>query len=275
MIKKYLVVRLLDNEGRIHIFTSALQKLQLWTIANFIIEVVHPFMGADIFKTIKRAKKSQEDLLFGYTFIMFNKYKIFIEKYISPNIVEWTLFKSKLRLKKFKKDETILYMGDICDELHFIESGLARAYMISEEGKDYTWSIFFNDENAQMTNLFVVDYDSFLNQTPSTLHIEALEDTTVISVDYKDIQFVYDKLKKGERFGRLMSEEAYSYLHKKAIESQIKTAEERFEDFMEKTPYLLKKVPQYHIATFLGMTPQYLSMLKKERKLNQLNDKPL
>ena len=198
---------------------------------------------------------------------MFDKYKKFIERYISHNFVEWTIFKSKLKIEQFKKGETILYMGDVSETLRFIDNGLARAYMISEEGKDYTWSIFFNDENAQMTNLFVVDYDSFLNQTPSTLYIEALEDTTLIAIDYRDVQFLYDKLKKGERFGRLMSQEAYSYLHQQSIDRQIKTADERFEDFMKKTPYLLEKVPQYHIATFLGMTPQYLSMLKKERKL--------
>ena len=198
---------------------------------------------------------------------MFRKYKIFIEKYISHNFVEWRIIKSKLKVEVFTKGETILHMGDVCQTLRFIDSGLARAYMISEEGKDYTWSIFFNDENAHMTNLFVVDYDSFLNQTPSSFNIEALEDSVLISIDYKDVQFLYDKLKKGERFGRLMSQEAYSYLHKQSIDRQIKTAEERFKDFMEKTPYLLEKVPQYHIATFLGMTPQYLSMLKKEMKL--------
>ena len=198
---------------------------------------------------------------------MFRKYKIFIEKYISHNFVEWRIFQSKLKVEYFKKGETILHVDDVCQTLRFIDSGLARAYMISEEGKDYTWSIFFNDDNAHMTNLFVVDYDSFLNQTPSSFHIEALEDSVLISVDYQDVQFIYDKLKKGERFGRLMSQEAYSYLHKQSIDRQIKTAEERFKDFMKKTPYLLEKVPQYHIATFLGMTPQYLSMLKKEKKL--------
>jgi len=198
---------------------------------------------------------------------MFCKYKKFIDRYISHNFVEWTLFKSKLTIEYFQKGETILHIGDVCKKLYFIDSGLARAYMISEEGKDYTWTIFFNDKNAHMTNLFVIDYDSFINQTPSLLNIEALEDSILFSVDYKDVQFLYDKLKRGERFGRLMSQEAYSYLHRQTIDRQIKTAEERFEDFMKKTPYLLEKVPQYHIATFLGMTPQYLSILKKERKL--------
>jgi len=193
---------------------------------------------------------------------MYKKYKIFIEKYISYNLIEWNLFKSKLKIKRYKKGQTIHHIGDICTKLAFINSGLARAYMIGEDGKDYTWSIFFNDKNSHMTNLFVVDYDSFINQTESNLSIDAIEDCELFVIDYRDVQFLYDKLKKGEKFGRLMSQEAYSYLHNMMIDRQLKTAKERFDDFMQKTPYLLDKVPQYHIATFLGITPQHLSRLK-------------
>jgi uncharacterized protein YerC len=63
-----------------------------------------------------------------------------------------------------------------------------------------------------------------------------------------------------------MSEEAYTYLHDLVVERETKSATERFENFVEKTPFLLEKVPQYHIATFLGITPQHLSRLKKEYK---------
>jgi len=193
---------------------------------------------------------------------MYKNYRAFIEKYVSLNFLEWNLFKSKVKIKRYKKGQTIHHIGDICTKLAFINSGLARAYIIGEDGKDYTWSIFFNDENSHMTNLFVVDYDSFTNQTESNLSIEAIEDCELFIIDYIDIQFMYDKLKKGERFGRLMAQEAYSYLHKMAIDRQLKTAKERFDEFMQKTPYLLDKVPQYHIATFLGITPQHLSRLK-------------
>ncbi len=117
-----------------------------------------------------------------------------------------------------------------------------------------------------MTNLFLVDYDSFINNTPSHITIDAIEDCELLVVDYEDLQFVYDKLKKGKRLGRLMSQEAYSYLHKKSIDRELKTANERFEEFMQSTPYLLEKVPQYHIATFLGITPQHLSRLKRSYK---------
>jgi len=198
---------------------------------------------------------------------MFSKYKQFIKRYISYNFIEWNLFKSKLVIEKFKKGETILHMGDTCEALRFINSGLARAYIINEEGKDYTWSIFFNDKNSHMINLYVVDYDSFLNQTESTLTIEALDDCEFITISYKDVQYLYDTLKKGERFGRIMSQEAYIYLHKQTVDRQSKTAEERFHEFMQKTPHLLDKVPQYYIASLLDITPQYLSQLKNSIKI--------
>ena len=194
---------------------------------------------------------------------MFTKYKQFMDNYISYNFIEWKLMTSKMKMKNYKKGETIHHMGDICTELLFINSGLARAYMVDKNGKDYTWSIFFNDENSHMTNLFLVDYDSFLNQSESNLSIEALEDCELVAIAYDDVQLLYGKLKYGGNFGRLMSQEAYTYLHRLIIDRQLKSATERFDIFMETTPYLLEKVPQYHIATFLGITPQHLSRLKK------------
>ena len=194
---------------------------------------------------------------------MYEKYKEFLKQYISLNIIEWNIFKSRLKIKEFKKGDIILHQGDVCHELYFINSGLARGFVIGEDGKDFTWNIFFNDKNSGMTNFFPTDYDSFICQKSSTIHIEALEDTQIVSLVYDDAQFLYNTLKKGERLGRLLNAEAYSYLHNLIIERQTKSAKERFEDFMQKTPFLLEKVPQYHIATFLGITPQHLSRLKK------------
>jgi CRP-like cAMP-binding protein len=195
---------------------------------------------------------------------MFEKYKQFITKYLPLNLIEWQLFQSKLSIQRFQKGEVILHQGDICKTLYFMNEGLARGYIIDENGKDFTWCIYFNDTHADMTNLFVVEYDSFLHQKPSSIHIEALEICEVVAASFEDIQFLYHQLKKGERFGRLMAEEAYTYLHTTIIERQTKSAKERFEAFMKRTPYLLEKVPQYHIATLLGITPQHLSRLKKE-----------
>ncbi len=190
-------------------------------------------------------------------------YRAFIERYIAVNPLEWMLLQSKLTLITFHKGETIQSVGDVPDHLLFIHEGLARASILDEHGKDYTWSIYFNDPQSHMSNLFVVDYDSFITRSPSQLHIEALEDCTCVATAYEDIQFIYRSLKKGEQIGRLMAEEAYSYLHRTFIDRQSKSARERFEIFMTTTPHLLDKVPQYHIASYLGITPQHLSRLKK------------
>lgn len=161
-------------------------------------------------------------------------------------------------------------IGDVCDQLLFINNGLARAYILDENGKDYTWSIFFNDENSHMTNLFVVDYDSFINQSESKLSIEALADCELVGMHHSDLMLLYDKQKKSEHLGRILSQEAYSYIHNIIIDKQTKSAKERFDEFMNNTPpYLLDKIPQYHVATFLGgiTPPQHLSRLKKKNTL--------
>ena len=199
---------------------------------------------------------------------MFSKYRNFIQQYISLNFIEWNIVKSKLKIERYKKNDIIHNIDDICRKLMFINSGIARGFIIDENGKDRTWSIYFNDKNSHMTNLFVVDYDSFINQTPSKLEIVALEDCEMVVTNFQDIQFLYNNTKKGDRFGRLMGQEAYSYLHNFIIQRQTLTAKERFEHFIKNTPHLLDKVPQYHIATFLGITPQHLSRLKKSVKIN-------
>ncbi|MGB3962509.1 MAG: cyclic nucleotide-binding domain-containing protein, partial [Sulfurimonas sp.] len=126
---------------------------------------------------------------------MFSLYKNFIQRDLSFNVLEWKLIVSQLSLKTFQKGEIILHQGDICKELYFINSGLARGYVIDENGKDFTWSIFFNDTNAHMSNLFVTDYESFLHQKSSNIHIEALDDCEVVVTSFADIQFIYNNLK--------------------------------------------------------------------------------
>jgi len=195
---------------------------------------------------------------------MLTAYHAFISRYISFNRLEWEIIRSRLKIVEYQKGDTIHPIGDIPSQLLFMNHGLARAYMLDENGKDYTWSIYFNDARSHMSNLFVVDYDSFIRQAPSLLNIEALEDCQCVATSYDDIQFFFTQLKKGERFGRIMAEEGYSFLHKIFIDRQTKSAAERFEIFMDSTPHLLELVPQYHIASYLGITPQHLSRLKKE-----------
>jgi CRP-like cAMP-binding protein len=194
---------------------------------------------------------------------LYHPFRDFIRQYVSLNALEWRFMVSRLKIRTYQKGDIIHQMGDTCSEIRFIVSGLARIYMLDEHGKDYTWGICFNDENAEVVNRFVVDYDSFINQTPSHLSIEALEDCTLIVARHEDVAFVSKHSRKGEHFVNLMTQKAYSCLHYLSITRETKNARERFEEFVAKAPHLLDKVPQYHIATFLRITPQYLSQLKQ------------
>lgn len=197
---------------------------------------------------------------------MYKKYKEFIQKYVEIKEDEWELYTSKLQVESYKKDQIIHHAGDVCEKISFMNLGLARAYVLSNNGKDHTWNIMFNDTQSQMNNLFVVDYYSFITQKKSIMNIVAMEDCELFSMHRNDVEIFHKVLSKEETFSRHMSELAYTTLYERIVNREVKTAKERFEYFMKKTPYLLDKVPQYHIATYLGMTPQYLSQLKKESK---------
>ena len=195
---------------------------------------------------------------------IFKQYKNFFDRFISLNTEEWALFKSKSRLHHFNKGEVIHHVGDICKQLMFVNYGIIRSYVTDNRGNDYTWNILFNDKNSKIKNIFLVDYASFVNNEASQLSFEVLEDCQVLSIHYDDLQEVYRHSKNSERFGRLMAEQAYSHAHQLIIDRLTKTASTRYKELIKESPYLLEMISQHHIATFLGVTPQSLSRIKKE-----------
>jgi len=200
----------------------------------------------------------------GGNIVMYTKYKNFIDKYIDISLQDWEIYKSKIKIEYYKKGQIIHHAGEICNKIGFINSGLARVFVLNNDGKEYTWNILFHDEYSKTNNLIVVDYYSFLSRKESIMSIEILEDSEMLMLNYEDMQFLHKHVKSEAKMSRIMTEIAYITLYKKLMDRQLKTSEDRFIEFMQTTPYLLDKVPQYHIATYLGMTPQYLSQLKKE-----------
>ena len=195
---------------------------------------------------------------------IFNKQKDIFNQFSPLDRDEWLLFKARAKIHHYKKGEIIHHAGDICSQLYFINIGIIRSYTLDSEGKDYTWGISFNDENSAINNVYLTDYDSFLNKTKSRVSFEVLEDCQLLSISYDDLQFLYQSSKTGERFGRLMAEQLYSYAYNLILDRLTKPASTRYKEFVENTPYLLDKVPQYHIATFLGITPQSLSRIRQK-----------
>ncbi len=197
-----------------------------------------------------------------------DRFADFMRQYVTLTPQEWEMIEDALELTVFQKGEIISKIDDIHRHIYFITDGLARAYTIDTEGKDYTWSIFFNDPNAHVVNLFMVDYDSFTTRQPSRLEIEALEECHALAISYEDHQRLSQISENILAFCKAMSDFAYCHLHHRVLDHQSLSAKERFERFIEQTPYLMDKVPQYQIASYLGITPIHLSRLKRVWQTN-------
>jgi CRP-like cAMP-binding protein len=145
-----------------------------------------------------------------------------------------------------------------------INSGIARSYIIKEDGKDFTWHFHFSNENsANLKNFFIVDYASFTHQEPSKMNFEALEDCEVIIIDYQVLEKLYNSDIKWQFLGRIIAQEAYYLTHHRTISLLTLTSQERLDDLVNEYPNIFEQVPHYHIASFLGISPQHLSRLRK------------
>ena len=184
-----------------------------------------------------------------------------IENYVTINQFKWSFIKDRVKILHYKKGESIHHAGSICKHLLLISYGIVRAYVIDSHGHDYTWSIHFNDKNSTKNNLFIVDCDSFINIKPSKLNFEALENCELMSISYNTVQSFFNMSKNGERMGRILAEMAYMHTQNIFLDRLTKL----LNNGIKTTPYLLDKVPQYHIATLLGITPQSLSRIKNSR----------
>jgi CRP-like cAMP-binding protein len=178
-----------------------------------------------------------------------------IRNYIPFSSEEETIIRSLFRLQKFKKGHQLLQAGAVCKDIFFIEEGLVRYYAIVD-GEEKT--SYFNKEGE-----FVCYYSSFLPQKPSTITIEALEACTVYSISYKNMQLFYDQVRYGDRFGRLGIEEVFMNVSNQVNSLYNDPPEVRYQLFLSRFPDIGQRIPQYYIASYIGVKPQSLSRIRK------------
>ncbi len=169
---------------------------------------------------------------------------------------DWEIFSSKLFKQSFGKKSTILKAGETEKHLSFIDEGITRFYVPKEE---YDFTIGFT-----FTNSFFSVYDSFLRQSPSAYTAEAITDTTLWRLSYDDLQIVYTETKVGNLIGRKAAEELYLFKAQREFSLLNKTAKERYLDLFENRPELIRQIPLKYIASYIGITPQALSRIRKE-----------
>jgi CRP-like cAMP-binding protein len=182
-----------------------------------------------------------------------------ISTYIDMNEAEWTLYSSMLGTKEFKKKDILLREGSACREVFFVNSGLLRVFFVDNEGEEKTFH--FAPENT-----FATDYKSFLKEVPSNYSIQALEDTQVLIMSLEMVMAGYDKLRNGEKLGRLLAEDHFFLFNDKIQALYTQTPLKRYENLTTSFPNIYQRVPQHLIASFLNISSVHLSRLKNSNK---------
>ncbi len=185
-----------------------------------------------------------------------------ISRHLSLTRAEIEFFTSLLRSKSLANGEFLLREGDVCKYESFVVKGCLKTYYLDEMGMEHI--IDFSIEEWWADDLY-----SLLTQTPSKSNIKAIEDTEVLQIGKTDLELLYQKIPKFERFFRILFQNAYITQREQINLALSASARERYLLFIKKKPYAEKRFSQKDIASYLGVTPQFLSTLKK--KLGRVN----
>lgn len=168
---------------------------------------------------------------------------------------DWMTFSSKLRKQEFPKKTLLLKVGQTENDLSFIEKGIIRFYIPRDEN-DLTFGFVFDSE-------FVSAYDSFLTRVPSIYNVETLTETILWRLTYDDLQGIYNETKIGNTIGRHASEGLFLKKSKRELALLNDTAEQRYLKLFTERPNLIRQIPLKYIASYIGITPQALSRIRK------------
>jgi len=175
---------------------------------------------------------------------------------LSPD--EERKFTSIIKTSKVKRRQFIIQPGFVCHYRTYIIEGAFRVFYLDEHGKEHTVSIGVED-------WFVTDFHSYINQSPASNYAEALEDSLVFQLHYQDIEPLCKDIHGLSEYFRLTTEKAFAFSRRRVISNISKTAEERYDEYLNKYPHIVKRVPQYVLASYLGISPEFLSKIRKQK----------
>ncbi|PID92403.1 MAG: CarD family transcriptional regulator [Bacteroidetes bacterium] len=181
--------------------------------------------------------------------------KRFIDNMTPMGESGWVFFSSRFIEERYKKRSVLLRVGETENYLSFIKRGAVRLY-IPKEDRDLTFKFSFENE-------FVTAYDSFLRREPSVYQIETLTETILFRISYRDLQEVYDETENGNTIGRKIAEALFIKKMERELSLLNQTAEERYLDLLSGHPRLLQEIPLKYIASYIGITPQALSRIRR------------
>lgn len=185
-----------------------------------------------------------------------------ISRYIDLSEDEFSQFSASFQLRNFKKKEVVLKEGDYCLFEGFVLNGCFKIYYLNENGFEQT--LYFAVEGWWIT-----DIDSLLNDVPSILNIEALMDSEVLMISKKDKEELYENMPQIEKLFRIMNQRSSVALQRRILSLTGKKADQRYIEFLEKYPGLEQVLTQQQVASYLGITHEFLSKIRKKISLEK------
>lgn len=181
-----------------------------------------------------------------------------IARHVALNSFEEQYFLSLLEYKAIKRKDMLLQAGKISKVISFVTKGCLRIYSADENGTEHV--LLFAPEDWWCGDLF-----SFHTHVPATYNIDALEDTEVLQITSEKLEMLYIQVPKFERFFRILFQNGFIMHQKRIIAELTLTAEQKYAKFRKQYPNLERRIAQKHIASYLGITPVFLSMIRKRR----------
>jgi CRP-like cAMP-binding protein len=181
-----------------------------------------------------------------------------IKKRIDITEDELAELTSYFSLKKIKKKQYIIQPDFVAKHRNYVVEGAFRAYVIGEKGEEHTIQFAIED-------WWISDYNSYIHQQPATMFVVALDDSVVLQITHEQEQKLKAAAHKFETFFRIMAERSAAYQQRRIISNLTQSAEERYNDFLEKYPIVALRVPQYALASYLGMTTEFLSKIRNNK----------
>jgi CRP-like cAMP-binding protein len=182
----------------------------------------------------------------------------YINRTVSLTNEEADIFSAAFREVKIKKRQFIVQPNFVVKNRNYVVEGAFRAYVVDESGQDNTIAFAIED-------WWITDYNSYILQKPATMFVVALENSIILEISYEKEQILKQQNHKFETFFRIRAERTAAFMQQRIISNLTLSAEERYENFMNKYPQIVQRVPQYALASYLGMTTEFLSRIRNKR----------
>lgn len=178
-----------------------------------------------------------------------------VARYVPLTAGEQELFTSLLTIKRLLRKQYLLQSGDVCKYENYVLEGCLRSFYVDDNGDEHTLHFALED-------WWITDLESFLHQTPAVVNIEALTAVTVLQLDKPSLERLYTEAPAFERFFRILHQNAYLAQNRRILNNISMNGEARYLDLLQRHPQLIQSVPQKYIASYLGITPVFLSQIR-------------